>query len=57
MGGGCRGMGIAAEAPADDAVPAVARGDRRGPAVPPVAALLAFGAGVLITLAATRRQA
>ena len=48
---------IYAEAPADDAVPAVARRDRRGPAVPPVAALLAFAAGVLITLAATRRKA
>ena len=46
---------IYAEAPADDAVPAVAKRDRCGPAVPPVAALLAFGAGVLITLAATRR--
>ena len=46
---------IYAEAPADDAVPAVARRDRRGPAVPPVAAVAAFAAGVLITLAATRR--
>ena len=45
---------IYAEAPADDAVPAVAKRDRRGPAVPPVAAVVAFAAGVLITLAATR---
>ena len=46
---------IYAEAPADDAVPAVAKRDRCGPAVPVAASLIAFGAGVLITLVATRR--
>ena len=44
---------IYAEAPADDAVPAVARGDRR--VTVPLATIAAFAAGVLITLAATRR--